>query len=364
MITVDLSHDSEVYITVITENHAGIVRAFQSTSPVKVDHTPPDVDEVVVSVEVVEVNATGSPELRENVTVTWSATDDTSGINYCTCAIGTAYTNKLCYLLHCVLSAIFILYYYMCLHLNGIRVLICLSSGSFPFLDDVTSTWVSDSTNRCDAPGLNLTHGMTVFVTVKCVNNVELASTVSSSPVHISLDKPYINAAVLDIDPITVNSQNDFFAGSASTVEVQSNQSCLQFHWDGFEDVSPITGYGYEILDSYNNSLTGWTDASYRTMVTKCGLPLSTGQLAVTDVRAVNSGDHWSDTISKSIRISATSPPLTGLKNIIIWILSMHNVFNTPLLLSCMLYSYSNYCTCYNTSTGNLRVTTDILVIK
>jgi len=94
----------------------------------------------------------------------------------------------------------------MCLHLNGIRVLISLSTGSFPFLDDVTSTWVSDSTSRCEAPGLNLTHGMTMFVTVKWVNNVELASTVSSSPVYISLDKPNINAAVLDIDTITVNS--------------------------------------------------------------------------------------------------------------------------------------------------------------
>ena len=157
-----------------------------------------------------------------------------------------------------------------------------------------------------------LTHGMTVYVTIKCVNNIELASTVSSSPVYISLDKPRANTASLEIDPITVTAQHDYFTGVAATVEVQSNQSCLQFHWDGFEDVSPIIGYGYEILDSYNNSLTGWTEAGYRTMVTKCGLPLSSCQSAVADVRAVNSGDHWSDTISTSILIASTSPRLTG----------------------------------------------------
>jgi len=165
---------------------------------------------------------------------------------------------------------------------------------------------------------LNLTHGVTVFVTVKCVNKIELASTVSSSPVYISLDKPQAKTAVVDVDPITVTSQHDIFSGVASTVEVQSNQSCLQFHWDGFEDVSPITGYGYEILDSFNNSYTGWTDAGYRTMVTKCGLPLSSGQSVVADVRAINSGCHWSDTITKSILISATHPPLTGLENLIL----------------------------------------------
>ena len=84
----DLYHGSEVYVTVITENHAGIVRAFQATTPVVVDHTPPDVDKVAVSVDVVEVNITGCLELREDITVTWLATDETSGINYCTCALG------------------------------------------------------------------------------------------------------------------------------------------------------------------------------------------------------------------------------------------------------------------------------------
>ena len=86
LIKSDLSHGSEVYVTVIAENHAGIVRAFQATSPVIVDHTPPDVDKVAV--EIVVVNNTGYLELQEDVKVTWSATDETSDINYCTCALG------------------------------------------------------------------------------------------------------------------------------------------------------------------------------------------------------------------------------------------------------------------------------------
>ena len=179
-------------------------------------------------------------------------------------------------------------------------------------MDDVKSSWVSDKMNRCEATGLNMTHGITVFVTVKCVNSIELASTVSSSPVYISLDKPHAHTAVLKIDPITVTSQHEYFAGLASPVEVQTNQSCLEFHWGGFEDVSPVTGYGYEILDSFNNSFSSWTDAGYRTMATKCGLPLSSGQSAVVSVRAINSGDHWSDALSKSIMISAKTTFFTG----------------------------------------------------
>jgi len=192
------------------------------------------------------------------------------------------------------------------------RNLPILFSGSFPYTDDVKSTWVSANIERCKAPGLNLAHGKTVFVTVKCVNNIELANTVTTPPVFISLNKPKAKTAALDIDSITVTSQLDIFHDAASRLEVQSNQSCLQFHWDGFEDVSPITGYGYEILDSYNNSLTGWTDAGYRTMVTQCSLPLTNGKSFVADVRAVNAGGHSSDMVSKSILISSTTPQLTG----------------------------------------------------
>jgi len=70
------------------ENHAGIVRVFQATSPIIVDHTPPNIDNVSVSVEVVREDVNGSIELQEDVTVTWTSTEETSEINYCTCAIG------------------------------------------------------------------------------------------------------------------------------------------------------------------------------------------------------------------------------------------------------------------------------------
>jgi len=70
------------------------------------------------------------------------------------------------------------------------------------------------------------------------VNNIDIASTVSSSPVFISLDNNQANTAELEIDPITVTAQHNYFAGVVATVDVQSNQSYLQFHWGGFEDVS------------------------------------------------------------------------------------------------------------------------------
>jgi len=94
LITGDLSHGTEMYITVIAENYAGLKRVFQSNFPVLIDHTPPTVRDLDVSVKVFNGNDTGNKELRQDVGITWTVTDRESGIKYCTCTIGKYNTHS------------------------------------------------------------------------------------------------------------------------------------------------------------------------------------------------------------------------------------------------------------------------------
>ena len=186
-------------------------------------------------------------------------------------------------------------------------------TGCRPFLDDLEKSWVTDTIGSCYSNGLNLTHGMVIYVTVKCVNVVELATAISSDPFYISLEKPITRNAYVEFTPLSMNSTQDFFPDVAPSANIQSNQTCVQFHWHGFEDASPIMRYDFELFDITNNTIMDWTYVGNRTAVSKCGLGLSSADSVIARVRATNSGSHESDPISTPIIISATSPRLSGM---------------------------------------------------
>ena len=191
----------------------------------------------------------------------------------------------------------------------------CSFQGSLPDLNDIKEAWISDHTESCEAKGMDMADGMGFFASINCVNNIELAAIATSMPVYITLHEPNKSKAVIDIIPISKNTEREYFSGVATPIDVQSNESCIVFHWDGFEDVTPIAGYGYEMHDFNNSTLTGWVDAGKRNMAARCGLTLVSGQPSFVNVKAKNSGNHWSDVLSKPIFISASSPSLTG-KNV------------------------------------------------
>jgi len=282
---------------------------FHSSSPLIIDHTPPIIVNLAVTVDVRKLNESGIVDVREDITATWDVMEETSDISYCTCALGNVdyHMDKSSFDLIENLSKMAKSVMY------NVQCILIFFSGRLSILDDISETRAAKSTDNCKWTGLNLPHGTSIFVTVKCVNTVELATTVSSSPVYIVLYKPSSTKAVLDIEPISENSKHEYFTGIATTLNVQSNKSCVLFNWDGFEYMSPLAGYSFELHDSHNQSFTGWKDAGYRTMVTKCGLSLSHGQAAVASVKARNTGDFWSDTISDSVRISVNAQLPTGM---------------------------------------------------
>ena len=72
----------------MAENHAGLKRSFQNSSPVKIDHTPPVVKALEVNVKEMDVNETEMGLTLEKIFATWSVSDVESDIQYCTCSIG------------------------------------------------------------------------------------------------------------------------------------------------------------------------------------------------------------------------------------------------------------------------------------
>ena len=84
----NLSHGSEVHVTVIAANNAGLRSVFQSLSPLIIDHTPPIIVNLAVAVDVRKSNESGIVDEREDITATWDVMEETSDISYCTCALG------------------------------------------------------------------------------------------------------------------------------------------------------------------------------------------------------------------------------------------------------------------------------------
>ncbi|WAR31812.1 LOW QUALITY PROTEIN: hypothetical protein MAR_034354 [Mya arenaria] len=135
-----LGHAMKLYTTVIAENHAGLASVFQSTEPIIIDHTSPIITDVEALATVVYVNESGEIASRVQVIATWNALDDESNIKHCTCSIGM-----------------------------------------LPNKDNVQYQWYADTLSSCESNLLQLNHGDKVYVNINCVNNVELATTTTSS---------------------------------------------------------------------------------------------------------------------------------------------------------------------------------------
>ena len=179
-------------------------------------------------------------------------------------------------------------------------------------MEDVTEAWVANDLGSCDSIVMGLEHGVILFVTVKCVNDIELATLEVSKPLQITFDPPTVDQAHINAIPLSDSYYIDI-VGDASDTIVQSNQSCLLFHWGGIYDDLQITGYEFELREFDHTLVTGWTSVGKRTMITLCQLKLTSGQLVNGYVRAEGAGSYFSEAVNRSVLISSTSPKLTGM---------------------------------------------------
>lgn len=74
-------HGTPMYVTAIAENHAGLTSVFRSGKALIIDHTPPVVSDIDVTVSVKTDNST-------ILLATWKARDDETEVQRCSCSIG------------------------------------------------------------------------------------------------------------------------------------------------------------------------------------------------------------------------------------------------------------------------------------
>ena len=89
---VNVLHGTQVYITAIAENYAGLRSIFHS-KPIIIDHTAPTIENVTTKYDVIVFNQEIDNETNIVVnellfTTTWSVEDKENGVKSCFCSIG------------------------------------------------------------------------------------------------------------------------------------------------------------------------------------------------------------------------------------------------------------------------------------
>ncbi|KAL4218491.1 hypothetical protein ACF0H5_023225 [Mactra antiquata] len=267
IITSHVPHGTTLYVTVVAENRAGLRSAFYS-KPLMVDHTPPLLHDVSVQQRINTTtleNITDSFIILEN---NWITNDDESGVKYCFCQIG-----------------------------------------SEPGMSNIQSKWEAPTDTSCTSDNLYLNHGQRVFVTVQCVNNVQLSVIMSSTPLVISLQKPIVDSAEVDVVPL--NQISPVYTSTLSTaLFVQSNKSCIELKWSKFHDLSGIEFYEYRVTQN-GATIVDWTRCTKPYMTMNCNVMMGDGRY-MAEVRAVNTGGYISDSVSTQFVVVSTEPKLTG----------------------------------------------------
>ncbi|XP_078696304.1 uncharacterized protein LOC144924691 isoform X1 [Branchiostoma floridae x Branchiostoma belcheri] len=260
---VRLNHGSFVHVTVVAENEAALRSVVQS-DPILVDLTAP----------VISVMKDGSAEedvdfqQSEIIKLHWNVTDDESGVDFCQVALG-------------------------------------LSPGSGEVHQFTQQPSLYSAT--FDLSG-QLTHGDTVYSTVRCQNYAGKTSHVTSDGVTIVTAAPNSDHAIVE----TMAESQSYFPTRASH---QSTDDVIHLSWEGFFDVSGIrnyqcrvTGPGLTDFPWIDVGLTGQTHA------TLSGLQLHNYNRYDVHVRAVNHVGVISHDVTSKIYVERERPLVEGGK--------------------------------------------------
>ncbi|XP_078700910.1 uncharacterized protein LOC144927390 [Branchiostoma floridae x Branchiostoma belcheri] len=258
-----LTQGSYVHVTVVAVNAAGL-RSVVHSEPALVDKTPPVISFVWDGLSDMDVDYQ-----RDNViSARWDATDPESGINKIEWAIG-------------------------------------LEPGSAS-ISDYTVVEASGSASKSVS---SLVHGQTVFVTVRCHNNVGLHSTMSSDGVTIVKTPPSTAAAQLSV---VTRSETQY----PTRGNHQSQTDTLLLSWGGFMDTTGILAYQYA-LEGPGVDKSAWYSLSpYGDTSTLLGLDLQPDSSYKVFLRAVNNVQMESASLQADVQITSTTPSLSGESNV------------------------------------------------
>ncbi|XP_071081006.1 uncharacterized protein [Haliotis cracherodii] len=259
LVEVTAPHGTPVYTTVIAENSAGLTTHYLS-DPIVFDHTPPKISDVKVHL----VYSGSQPSDTTHTSGSWSTEDDESGIAACWCALG---------------------YKRLTSDLHG---------------------WVTSTSGAsCQIPVPHPSHGLRIYMTIQCTNNVELDTLVSSNELEI-LFRPPLSAGSM-VDFVVRNS----YSQHGKDVP-QSVMSYIAFQW---------TWPDQESVNHYQCRVTGmevWLDTTLRYCEIS-GVRLKDGENYTAMVRAVNKRKQVSEAVSASVTVDRSVPVLTGRKALVYW---------------------------------------------
>ena len=180
--------------------------------------------------------------------------------------------------------------------------------------DNVQTHTLADSSNGFLTRNITILHERKLFVSIKCINNVELETIYVAEPVTLALESPESSLADLQFIPYDVHQMpivSKVHSNGFDTEAIQSSRSRLSFHWMGFEDQVGIDRYEYRVT-SEKTSLNDWTSVGKRTLVTLDNLKLLNGEVYTAEVRAVNKGDLRSNPVNTTLLVDSQLPGLTG----------------------------------------------------
>ncbi|KAI8486117.1 hypothetical protein Bbelb_362170 [Branchiostoma belcheri] len=257
-----LNHGSFVHVTVVAENEAAL-RSVVHSDPILVDLTAPHgIKEEDVDFQQSEI-----------ITLHWNVTDDESGVDFCQVALG-------------------------------------LSPGSGEVHQFTQQPSLYSAT--FDLSG-QLTHGDTVYSTVRCHNYAGMTSHVTSDGVTIVTEAPNSDHAIVE----TMAEPQSYYPTRASH---QSNDDVIHLSCEGFFDVSGIrnyqcrvTGPGLTDFPWIDVGLTGQTHA------TLSGLQLHNYNRYDVHVRAVNHVGVVSHDVTSEIYVERERPLVEGGKFQSLW---------------------------------------------
>ncbi|XP_033637440.1 uncharacterized protein LOC117298344 isoform X1 [Asterias rubens] len=258
-----MSHGSFVYVTVTAKNAADLISVVTS-DPVLIDLTAPIIHSVLDGGSEDDIDFSSDDK---SVSISWSASDPESGVDYCEWAIGLE-----------------------------------------PGLDDVIPSTVSpDSESKviADLSGV-MVEGQKLFATVKCFNNDGRSSWKSSDGVTIVTEPPLSLAAVVKVKAVSDTAY-------ATLDEYQSQNSSLKASWEGFTDPFGIQFYQCRLTGpSYSTSPWTRCGSASEEHLNWSDLTLEDDATYSLSVRAVNHADLISQAITKNFTVETSRPTSQG----------------------------------------------------
>ncbi|XP_060558764.1 uncharacterized protein LOC132719043 [Ruditapes philippinarum] len=267
LIQTNVQHGTNVYVTAIVENKAGLRTVVQS-KPITIDHTKPVVKHLNANLRYVQENESGVVDIRAAVHASWEIVDDESGISICYCSIGQR-----------------------------------------PGLHDISSIWIAENKTSCESNRQIFTHGQTVFLNLKCFNEIGLSTEDVAGPLVVSLQQSKTSSAELVFIPQNEGSNGNIIR-QRSIWQVQSNNTCLVFKWGGFSDLSGIVYYEYRVYQNEHNVLKEW-EKTEKDMAKVENIGLRNGEV-IAEVRAINIGSFISHSVNASLLVARYPPTVTG----------------------------------------------------